>query len=43
MTEDKTIFSSFTPKKGGFILYGDNKKRRIIYSSIIGKYLSPIK
>lgn len=38
MNEDKSLFSSFTPKNWGFVYYGDNNKGRITCSSIIGKY-----
>lgn len=42
MTRDKTIFSSFSPRKGGFDSYGDNNKGKIIVISIIGKFPNPI-
>lgn len=38
MAEDKTLFSSFTPRKWGFILYGDYNKWSIIGSSTLSKY-----
>lgn len=41
MTWDESIFSFFTPKKGGFVPYGDDKKGRINGTSTIGKFLNP--
>lgn len=41
MNQDKNIYSSFTPKKRGFILYGDNNKRMIIGYGMAGKHLNP--
>lgn len=41
MTGDKSLFSSFTPKMGGFISYGDNNIERIIDYGTISKYHNP--
>lgn len=38
ITEGKTLFSFFDPKKRGFISYGDNKEERIIFIGIVGKF-----
>lgn len=36
MTGDENLFSSFTPKKGGFVSYGDNDKGKILGFGTIG-------
>lgn len=40
ITEDKNILSLFTPKRGNFASYGDNKGK-IIGSKTIGKSPNP--
>lgn len=35
------MFSSFTPKRGEFVLYDDNKKLRIIIYATNGNSLNP--
>jgi hypothetical protein len=37
MTGDKTKFSSFTPKDGGYVTYGDNNKGKILGTGKVGK------
>lgn len=41
MTEDKNIFSSFTPKRGGSVSYNDSTKGRIMGSGNVGKNHNP--
>lgn len=38
MTWDNTLFSSFSPKKWGFVSYGYNNKRKIIVIGTISKF-----
>ena len=37
MTGYKTKFSSFTPKDGGYVTYGDNNKGKILGTGKVGK------
>ena len=41
LTGDKTLFSTFIPKEGGFIFYLDNNKGTILGFGTIGKSLNP--
>lgn len=42
MNKDITLFSSFTLKKGDFILYGDDNKGRNIGFVTDGNYINPM-
>lgn len=39
---DRNLFSSFTPKNGGFVSYGDNNKGRVVDSRTVNKYPNPM-
>lgn len=41
MTDDETLFSSFTPKKGCFVSYGDKNKGNILGFGTIDKSSGP--
>ena len=42
MTKDKSMFTSLNPKDGGFVIFGDNSKCKIIGIGNVGKESSPI-
>ena len=41
MTGDKAMFSSISPKDGGYVTFGDNVKGKIVGEGKIGKFLNP--
>lgn len=41
MTKDKTLLSSFSPRKWGFVFEADNNKVKIIDIGIVFKFPSP--
>lgn len=41
MTRDESLFSSFTPRKGGFVSYDYTNKGKIIGIGTFGKFPNP--
>lgn len=42
MTGDESLLSSFTPRKGWFVSYGDNNEGKIIGIGCVGKFPNPM-
>ena len=41
MTGDKVIFSSISPRDGGYVTFGDNAKGKIVREGKVGKSPNP--